>query len=74
MPRNLYERVEGLFPFKNPLLRERVRHEILAAYMADNVKASFLQKDGRYLRSWQSARGEAQSRRPDALHSTPRNF
>ena len=62
MPRNLHERVEVLFPLKDPLLRERVLHEILAAYLADNVKARFLQKDGRYLRAWQSPTGR--SKRP----------
>ena len=62
MPRNLHERVEVLFPLKNPLLRDRVVHEILAALLADNVKSRFLQKDGRYLRPWQSARGR--SKRP----------
>jgi polyphosphate kinase len=62
MPRNLHERVEVLFPLRNPLLRDRVLHEILAAYLADNVKARFLQRDGRYLRSWQSVRGR--SRKP----------
>ena len=62
MHRNLHERVEVLFPLKNPLLRDRVVHEILAAYLADNVKARFLQKDGRYLRAWQSPRGR--SKRP----------
>ncbi len=62
MPRNLHERVEVLFPLKNPLLRDRVMHEILAAYLADNVKARFLQKDGRYLWSWQPMRGR--SRKP----------
>jgi polyphosphate kinase len=62
MPRNLHERVEVLFPLKSPLLRDRVMHEILAAYLADNVKARFLQKDGRYLRPWQSPRGR--SKRP----------
>src|ERR1700758_1547759 len=59
MPRNLHERVEVLFPLKNPLLRDRVVHEILAAYLADNVKVRFLQKDGRYLRAWQSPRGRS---------------
>jgi len=44
------------------LLRDRVLHEILAALLADNVKARFLQKDGRYLRSWQSPKGR--SKRP----------
>jgi polyphosphate kinase len=62
MPRNLHERVEVLFPLKDPLLRDRVVHEILAVYLADNVKARFLQRDGRYLRSWQSPRGR--SRKP----------
>ncbi|HEX8816086.1 MAG TPA: polyphosphate kinase 1 [Terriglobales bacterium] len=52
MPRNLYERVEVLFPVKDLLLRERVRNEILAAYMADNMKARILQRDGSYLRAW----------------------
>src|SRR6202140_2280284 len=61
MSRNLHERVEVLFPLKNPLLRDRVVHEILAAYLADNVKARFLQKDGRYLRAWQSPRGRSKS-------------
>jgi polyphosphate kinase len=61
MSRNLHERVEVLFPLKNPLLRDRVVHEILAAYLADNVKARFLQKDGRYLRAWQSSRGRSKS-------------
>jgi polyphosphate kinase len=57
MPRNLHERVEVLFPLKSPLLRDRVVHEILAALLADNVKTRFLQKDGRYLRPWQSPKG-----------------
>jgi polyphosphate kinase len=59
MNRNLHERVEVLFPLKNPLLRDRVVHEILAAYLADNVKSRFLQSDGRYLRPWQSPRGRS---------------
>jgi len=57
MPRNLHERVEVLFPLKNPLLRDRVRYEVLAAYLADNLKSRFLQRDGRYLRPWESPRG-----------------
>jgi polyphosphate kinase len=48
MPRNLYERVEVLFPLKDALLRERVRHEILDAYLADNVKSRILLRDGTY--------------------------
>jgi polyphosphate kinase len=50
MPRNLYERVEVLAPIRDTLLRERIRREILEAYLADNVKARCLQKDGTYRR------------------------
>ena len=60
MPRNLYERVEVVFPIKDPLLRERVVHEILNVYLADNVKARLLQKDGKYLRAWK-AQGKRRS-------------
>jgi polyphosphate kinase len=52
MPRNLYERVEVVFPVKNPFLRERVRLEILESYLKDNVKARMMQRDGRYVRAW----------------------
>jgi polyphosphate kinase len=48
MPRNLYERAEVVFPIRDPLLRARVRHEILAAYLADNVKARVLRRGGSY--------------------------
>jgi polyphosphate kinase len=55
MPRNLYERVEVMFPVKDPLLRDRIRHEILNTYLADTVKARVLRKDGSYIRAWQAA-------------------
>ena len=48
MPRNLYERAEVVFPIRDPLLGARVRHEILAAYLADNVKARVLRRGGSY--------------------------
>ena len=54
MPRNLYERVEVMFPLKDALGRERVRHEILDSYLVDNVKARVLRKDGVYVRTWQA--------------------
>ena len=56
MPRNLYERVEVVFPLRDPLLRDRVKNEILAAYLADNVKARILQRGGRYVRETPRAR------------------
>src|SRR5271170_3627945 len=54
MPRNLYERVEVMFPVKDELLRERVRQEILECYLADNAKSRLLQKDGTYVRAWRA--------------------
>jgi len=54
MPRNLYERVEVMFPVKDPLLRGRLKHEILAAYLADTVKARILRRDGSYIRAWKA--------------------
>jgi polyphosphate kinase len=46
--------VEVIFPLKDERLRDRVKNEILDAYLADNVKARLLQKDGRYIRAWQA--------------------
>ncbi|MBZ5631360.1 MAG: RNA degradosome polyphosphate kinase, partial [Acidobacteriia bacterium] len=51
MPRNLYDRVEVLFPVQDALLGQRLKQEILAAYLADTVKARFLQPDGAYVRA-----------------------
>ncbi|HJW99392.1 MAG TPA: hypothetical protein VJ453_04500, partial [Terriglobales bacterium] len=51
MPRNLYERVEVVFPVFDPLLRQRVRQEILEAYLADTAKARILQPTGEYIRA-----------------------
>jgi len=63
MPRNLYERVEVLVPLRDEMLRQRVRSEILDAYLADNRKARILLKDTTYVRPWQTAQG-ARNRRP----------
>ena len=51
MPRNLHERVEVVFPLRDAMLRDRVKNEILAAYLADNVKARILQRGGSYVRA-----------------------
>jgi len=48
MPRNLYERVEVLCPVQDATLKQRLKDEILAAYLADNVKVRFLDRNGRY--------------------------
>ncbi len=49
MPRNLYERVEVVFPVRSPSLRERLRDEIVAAYLADTTASRILQPNGTYL-------------------------
>ncbi len=50
MPRNFFRRIEIVFPIEDPVLRERIVKQILAAQLADNVKASVLGSDGRYSR------------------------
>src|SRR5882757_10383509 len=51
MQRNLYERVEVLFPLKDPQLRLRISEEILPAYLADTRAARLLGADGSFRRS-----------------------
>jgi polyphosphate kinase len=48
MSRNLFRRVEVVFPVLEPALRDRVINEILAAQLADNTKAWLLCPDGTY--------------------------
>src|SRR5438270_4310488 len=64
MPRNLYERVEVLVPLRDEMLRQRVRHEILDAYLADNRKARILLKDATYMQAWQPLHGKRNRRPP----------
>ena len=49
MPRNLYGRVEVVFPLKEPMLRQRVLQEILEVYLADCAKSRILLPDGDYV-------------------------
>jgi polyphosphate kinase len=49
MPRNLFERCEVIYPIRDGQIKARVRDEILAAYLVDNVKARELQPDGSYV-------------------------
>jgi len=50
MPRNIDRRVEVVFPVGRPELVGYLRDEVLATYLADNVKARELRQDGRYVR------------------------
>ncbi len=48
LPRNLFRRIEVVFPIEDGILRERIIKEILAVPLADNTKARFLSSDGTY--------------------------
>jgi polyphosphate kinase len=61
MPRNLYERVEVMFPVKNPVLRDRVFGEILQRYLNDTRKARILRQDGSYTRTCQESANKSDS-------------
>jgi polyphosphate kinase len=50
MPRNLFKRVEVVFPVEDGVLRERIVREILGLQLADNVKARELLPDGTHRR------------------------
>jgi polyphosphate kinase len=51
MPRNLNRRVEVMFPVQDPKLIRHLCDEVLATYLADVVKARYMQADGSYVRS-----------------------
>ena len=57
MPRNLYQRVEVLFPVKDEGIRERICKEVLPAYLSDNRKARLLGPEGLYTHSRRSRNG-----------------
>ena len=50
MPRNLNRRVEVMFPVRDAKLIRHLHDDVLATYLADVVKARYMQPDGSYLR------------------------
>ncbi len=50
MPRNLYRRVEVMFPVESPALKKRILNEIVPVHLEDNARARLLQGDGTYVR------------------------
>jgi len=68
MPRNLYERVEVLFPVKDAAIRERIYKEILPAYLSDNRKARLLGPEGLYTHSRRSRNGKGFSAQDHLMH------
>ena len=51
MPRNLFRRVEVVFPILDPALRKRITDVIIPGYLNDCVKARVLGPDGAYTRA-----------------------
>jgi polyphosphate kinase len=48
MPRNLYRRVETLFPVEDEAIKKTLRDDILNVHLRDNVKARKMLPDGSY--------------------------
>ncbi len=48
LPRNLFRRIEVVFPIEDGNLRERIINEVLSITMADNARARILSSDGTY--------------------------
>ncbi len=61
MPRNLFKRIEVVFPIEDGVLRDRLISEILELQLGDNVKARWLQPDGAYARPTARAEGKRRS-------------
>lgn len=59
MQRNLYERCEVVFPVLDGALANRLRSEILEAYLRDDTKARLMQPDGSYVRAQRKGTGFA---------------
>lgn len=68
MPRNLYARVEVLFPVKDQHLRERICNEVLAGYLSDTRKARLLEPTGCYSRPRSIRNGHGFSVQEFLLH------
>ena len=61
LARNLFRRIETVFPIVDGILRERLITEVLGTVLADNIKARLLFADGTYHRATRAA-GEAARR------------
>jgi polyphosphate kinase len=66
MPRNLFKRIEVVFPIEDGNLREHITNDLLAMALRDNVKARFLRPDGTYTRP--------KPKRGEPLHRSQNEF
>jgi polyphosphate kinase len=71
--RNLDRRVEILFPVQDPRLVRHVRDQILAIYLADNVRARLMHSDGTYTRIQPAPGGQALDCQAWFLQHPPRS-
>ena len=51
MPRNMFRRIECVYPVEDPDLKKRIIDDILPAFLKDNLFASLLHSNGAYYRS-----------------------
>ncbi|MBO6103044.1 MAG: polyphosphate kinase 1 [Opitutales bacterium] len=51
MPRNMYRRIECIFPIEDAEIKSRVINDILPAYLGDNLYADLLHPNGAYFKS-----------------------
>ena len=51
MMRNMFKRIECLFPIENPELKDRIISDILPAILKDNMFSSILHSNGAYYKS-----------------------
>ena len=58
MPRNLFERCEVVFPIRDAQIAARIKNEILAAMLADSLKARLLDSEGIYRHVHQTEEGK----------------
>src|SRR5579863_9636215 len=69
MQRNLHERVEVLFPLKDPALKQRIIGEVLSAYLEDTRTARVLGADGRFTRPRHGRNGHGVSVQEKLTHA-----
>jgi polyphosphate kinase len=50
MPRNFFRRVEIIYPVLDPVLRDRLKNEVLLGALSDNTKAREILPDGTHVR------------------------
>jgi polyphosphate kinase len=72
MPRNLYRRVEVMFPVESRSLRDRIREEVIEPALGDNVHAYQMKEDGSYARRQPADGAPARSAQLEVLERTAR--